>query len=104
MQFKPRNLQSIVCSHVFLRERPVLLVVHDQGDWQFMCGGTDHGDDGHVVSVGHLVDEDASLHECADLPIGFEAERSAVVSLGLGCASMQMSALLSFQRTAFGVR
>ena len=78
MEFAPRNLAAFVCSHVFRRERPVLLVSHGDGDWQFLCGGSDHGDDAHVVGVGHLIDNDPSLNECADLPVDAFAEREAV--------------------------
>ena len=79
IKFTPCNLNSYVCSHVFENKRPILLVVREEGDWMFMCGGTDPGaDDCHVVEVGHLVDRDPTLHECADLPDGCEAERSAI--------------------------
>ena len=78
-EFTPRNLGCFVCSHVFEKTRPILLVVHEDWDWQFMCGAADHaGDDGHLVGVGHLTDRDPSLNECADLPNGFVAERFAV--------------------------
>jgi hypothetical protein len=78
-EFTPRNLRSFICSHVSEKTRPILLVVHEDGDWQFVCGAADHaGDDGHLIGVGHLIDRDPSLNECADLPIGFVAERSAV--------------------------
>jgi hypothetical protein len=77
-EFARRNLGCFVCSHVFENARPVLLGVHWEGDWQFMCGAVDHGADGRYVGVGHLIDRDPSLNECADLPDGFEAERSAV--------------------------
>ena len=78
-EFTPRNLGCFVCSHVFEKARPILLVVHEDRDWQFMCGADDHaGDDGHLVGVGHLIDRDPSLNECSDLPNGFVAERSAV--------------------------
>jgi hypothetical protein len=30
------------------------------------------------VGVGHLVDRDPSLNECAELPVGFEAERTSI--------------------------
>ncbi len=77
--FAPHNLTSYVCSHVFEGTRPILLVVREDGDWMFMCGDTDHGpDDCHVVGVGHLIDRDPTLEECADIPNGYEAERSAV--------------------------
>jgi hypothetical protein len=54
----------------------VKLVGHHKGDWQFMCGGTDHSrTDGRFVIVGVLLDFDPSLDELADLPPGWEAER-----------------------------
>ena len=68
-----------ICCHVFDAARPVLLVVHEKGDFMFMCGASDHrSEDVRVVGVGHLVERDATLNECADLPEGFEAERAAV--------------------------
>ena len=75
--FEPRNLGVFVCSHVLKRERPILLVSHDDGDWQCLCGGSDHGDDAHLVGVGHLIDDDPSLNECADLPGNWCAERDS---------------------------
>jgi len=79
MVFAPRNLVAYICTHVFENTRPILLIAHESdGDWQFMCGGTDHGaGEGHVVGVAHLMDRDPSINECANLPNGFEAERSA---------------------------
>ena len=77
--FAPRNLKSYVCSHVFENKRPILLVVREDGDWMFMCGGADHVSHQYrVVGVGHLVDRDPTLNDCADLPNGSEAERSAI--------------------------
>jgi len=80
MGFAPPNLRSFICSHVFDKARPILLIVHEDRDWSFMCGKSDHGgaEDCHVVGVGHLVNRDPSIDECADLPNGFEAEREAV--------------------------
>ena len=79
--FAPNNLAVYMCSHVFDSVRPVLLVIHEQGDFQFMCGASDHGsNDIHVVGVGHLTERDPTLNQCADLPEGSEAERSAVGS------------------------
>lgn len=84
--FTPRNLKIYVCSHVFADTRPVLLVAREQGDWMFLCGGRDHDEGGwKVVGVGHLVDRDPTLEECADLPDNFEAERSAVGEPWLRC-------------------
>jgi hypothetical protein len=69
MPFEPRNLKAYVCWHVFRRERAILLVVHEDRDWMFMCGAAGHGPkECHVVGVGHLTDDDPALHACADLP------------------------------------
>jgi hypothetical protein len=75
--FKERRLGVFCCGHVFRREREVKLVGRDRGDWQFMCGGTDHSraEDGKFVIVGVLLSFDPSLDELADLPPGWEAER-----------------------------
>ena len=79
MEFSPSNLGVIICSHVLEATRPILLVAHDAEGWNFACGNTDHGnaEDFHVVGVGHLVARDPSINQCADLPVGFIAERSA---------------------------
>lgn len=75
---RPYNLATYVCQHVFENTRPVLLVVHDEGDWVFMCGKRDHGDDCRTVGVGHLRERDPTLDALSDLPLGCEAERAAV--------------------------
>ncbi len=78
MKFAPNNLTSYICPHIFENSRPILLVVHDDGEWQFLCGGNDHGHDCHIVGIGHLVDRDPSINKCADLPNGFMAQRAAL--------------------------
>jgi hypothetical protein len=77
-KFGPPHSPAYVCSHVFGGERPVLLVAHDDGDWQFLCGG-DHGatELPRVIGVEHLVSRDSSLEEVADLPENAEAERTS---------------------------
>jgi hypothetical protein len=78
-KFTPDNLKTYICSHVFENSRPILLVVHEDGDWVFSCGNDDHADENwKVVGVGHLVSRDSTLNECADLKNGYEAERSEV--------------------------
>lgn len=71
------NMGVFVCSHVYKNTRPILLVVHEDGEWQCLCGEGDHASEGHVVGIGHLVERDNSLNELADLPDGWEAEREA---------------------------
>ena len=66
-----------VCSHVFKKARPVLLVSKADGDWQFLCGG-DHDDRPHLVGVEHLLATDPSLKEVMDLQNDWEAERDGL--------------------------
>jgi hypothetical protein len=69
------------CRHIFLKERPVLLVIRDpDGDWQFLCGGGDDPDECHHVGVGHLLERDPSLEVMANLSVAAGAERRGVGS------------------------
>jgi hypothetical protein len=79
MKFKS-NLGVFVCPHIFQDSRPILLVIHDEGDWQCLCGEDDHDEKGHLVGMGHLTDRDSSINELVDLPNGFEAGRDSVSS------------------------
>lgn len=74
------HLKSYVCTEVFNKERPVLLVAHDEdGDWQLMCGDEHEGEDyARVVGIGHPLGDDPTLAEVLDLRAGEEAERSSV--------------------------
>jgi hypothetical protein len=76
-KFLDRRLGVYCCGHVFRRERLVRLVGRQDGDWQFLCGRTDHSDpnEPYHVSVGVLLDVDPSLNMIADLPGEWEAER-----------------------------
>ncbi|KQW50961.1 hypothetical protein ASC77_25220 [Nocardioides sp. Root1257] len=78
----PANLKSYVCIEVFDREKPVLLVSREDGDWCFLCGAG-HPDDAafyRVVGIGHPVGDDPTLAEVLDLDVDVEAERTAVGS------------------------
>lgn len=68
---------AFICSHVYEGKRPVLLVIKEGGDWQFLCGG-EHPDEEvpHVVGLLHLLEKDPTLSEVLDIPDGCEAERS----------------------------
>ncbi len=68
---EPKNLAVFVCDNVMVRNMPILRVSHDEeGDWQFLCGG-DHAegsDDGAaIVCLEHVVENDQSLNEVAEL-------------------------------------
>jgi hypothetical protein len=71
--------KAYVCTHVFNRERPVLLVTRPDGDWCFLCGD-EHEDDAsayRVVGIGHVLEQDPSIETVLALAPGWDAERSA---------------------------
>lgn len=74
-----KEIPAFVCSHVFEKNRPVLYVCRDDGDWQLLCGGShEESEVPHVVGLNHFLEEDPSLLALLDLPDNWEAERSAV--------------------------
>ncbi len=76
-----KEIAAYVCSHVFEKKRPVLLVLRAEGDWQLLCGGShDDKEIPRVVGLTHLVDEDPSLRAVLNLPVEWEAERSSPAS------------------------
>ena len=78
MSFNNHHLAAFVCSHVFDNSDPVLLVAHEEGDWQFLCGKEHVGETPRVVGIGHLLERDPSLRVLSDLPDGWEAERVGI--------------------------
>ena len=78
MNFKP-NQGVFVCSHIFNNTRPILYVVHEDNEWQCLCGHDDHDAVGHLVGIGHLIKRDQTIDELYYLPNGWEAERKSVL-------------------------
>ena len=71
-----REAAAFVCSHIFMNNRPVLLVARDNGDWMFLCGQVhDDQEDCHVVGAEHLLKRDPTLQASTDLADNTEAER-----------------------------
>ncbi|MFL5345281.1 MAG: hypothetical protein ACJ8AT_10830 [Hyalangium sp.] len=76
-----KEIAAFVCSHVFEKRSPVLLVSHAEGDWQLLCGGAhEESEIPRVVGLSHLVGEDPSLRVVLDLPEQWEAERASPAS------------------------
>jgi hypothetical protein len=62
---------------------PVLLVFHDgDGDWQFLSSVEESADEGLHIHVSHLLDNDETLGQLADLPLGWKAWRWSPDELG----------------------
>jgi len=72
-----KNLRVFVCPHVFENTRPILYVVHEDKEWQCLCGFDDHDDNGHLIGMGHILSRDPSIAELENLENGWEAERAS---------------------------
>jgi len=75
-----KHQKAYVCTHVFSRERPVLLVDRSDGDWSLVCGDM-HPQNASaycVVGIGHILDADPTLEAIPALQPEGEAERSGV--------------------------
>jgi hypothetical protein len=68
---------AYVCSHFFAHARPVLLVSHAGGNWQFLCGAVHTDEVPRVIGINHVFEQDSTLTEVMDLPADWEAERAA---------------------------
>lgn len=68
-----------VCEHVFNKDAPVTFAVRDfDGSYQFLCGQNDDEVEPHLVCISHLLTDDPSLAETADLEPGSYADRDHV--------------------------
>jgi hypothetical protein len=71
-----RNRAVFTTRPVVEESRPILLVTHDrEGDWQFLCGKSNHTEDARIVSLGCIFERDPTLAAVADLPEGWRAYR-----------------------------
>jgi len=77
---QPRNCATIALRQVLEGEEPILLVSHHDDDhaWSFGGSSGDWVEDGRVVCLEHVVHQDPSVLEVADLPLGWHAVREYV--------------------------
>ena len=74
----PPHTSSYSSKTVHQAEEAVTYVSHDaDGDWQFLGDLMSDGGGPVVVCLHHPIDNDASLKELWDLPLGWVAERTA---------------------------
>jgi len=74
------DADSLICSHAFHRDRPVLFVYREaDGFWTFTCGQSDHLKKQDVLPVCHCcaLAENGLADDLGDLPKGYEARRSS---------------------------
>ena len=79
---RPPELPAFICTCVFQHTRPVLLVSHEGGDWQFLCGEPHEDVEAslRVVGLNHVIEHDPTLIAMLELPNDMAAERDTVVS------------------------
>lgn len=53
--------------------KPILLVSHDEDGWQFLDGCVHRVANAAIVSLQHIAQQDPSITELADLPVGWQA-------------------------------
>jgi hypothetical protein len=76
----PENVVTMTVRQITHSGQPILLVSHDADDgmWQFLTGGPFEMADAMLVSLREVYRIDPSIVELADLPLGWQASRSAV--------------------------
>lgn len=73
----PQNALAISTRPVIQDGFPILLVSHDSdGIWQVLCNTTTKEEDCVVVCLGCCFEQDQSIGELSDLPLGWMAERN----------------------------
>jgi hypothetical protein len=76
----PENVATFTVRQITEGKQPILLVSHDadEGMWQFLTGEPIDMADALLVSLRSVYRLDPSIGELADLPLGWQARRSAV--------------------------
>jgi hypothetical protein len=76
---EPENFAVVTLKQIALGEAPILLVLHEKGDgdWLFLDGGPFSVENASLVSLRTIVQIDPSVIELAELPRGWTARRSA---------------------------
>jgi hypothetical protein len=79
---EPTNAAAFATTRVVYDDLPVLVVSHDEdGEWQFLCGTTTESSDCVIVCLGCAYERDLMLAGVADLPPGWQAQRSHIGAL-----------------------
>ncbi len=77
---QPKNAMALTTTQVMSTGAPILRVTHYEDDhsWAFVCGTTEDMKDVLTVLMEHVVNDDPTLAEIADLEPGWTAYRDAV--------------------------
>jgi hypothetical protein len=76
---RPVNTISYCTAKVALGQSPIRQVSHEwDGGWQFLDATTDEPEECMALCMGCVFESDPSLHEIADLPVGWGAFRQGI--------------------------
>ncbi|MFE6925586.1 hypothetical protein ACFVAV_31555 [Nocardia sp. NPDC057663] len=73
--------QCIQTAEVFEQQEPILHVGHDEDGWWQLIGSSDAGPGGKIGHLWHAIDEDPTLQDVLDLPVGSRATREGVARM-----------------------
>jgi hypothetical protein len=75
---EPTNSVAFTTTHITEHDVPILLACHEEdGAWEFLSGGPIANEKLIVVCLNHVFALDNSIGELANLPCGWQAERTA---------------------------
>ena len=74
---EPPNVAVLTTKNILNKKADMLLVFHDEDDgmWQFLEDGDIDESDALIVGLNEMIENDPSILEIADLPIGWVAWR-----------------------------
>jgi len=74
----PPNVAVFTLGRILEKREPILQVFHDDDDggWQFLDGKPISRDEAKLVSLRQMLQQDPTLAQLADLPLGWMAVRS----------------------------
>ena len=78
-KFKESKHQAVfTCVHIIEEGKPILHVKHDDdGDWQFLCGGSHLTEDARIIALQEIVNIDPSVNKVSNLRCGQTAVRES---------------------------
>ena len=74
------NTLCFVCTHVYEKEKDILLVAHEKqiGEWKFTCGAEHHDNNSYkIISLKQITVIDNSINEVSAMPKGIGARRDS---------------------------
>ena len=78
-KFKESKHQAVfTCVHITEEGKPILHVKHDDdGDWQFLCGGSHLAEDARIIALQEMINIDPSVNKVSNLRCGQTAVRES---------------------------